>query len=357
MTLAAPTGRHEGTAATRSTIPATIPVILRGMSTLAEPVARSWDFPRAVAGVALLVEHAGARGLGAEAALAGSGLVVADLAEPGREVTAAQELRVVRTLQQHLASLGERDGGGLAVGATYHVSTFGIFGYALLSSRTVLDAMNLALRFLDLSFAFALPRADFDGDRVVVTVDGSDLPRDVRRFLVERDAAAIRAVLAELVPGGLPVTLALEGHVARLELPARHLDRPLPLANPQTLALCEGLCRDVVSRRRGRTGLAQEVRVLVTQRIARGAPMAEVAAGLGLSPRTLRRRLAGEGTAYQQLLDEVRASLATELLGTGVLGVEDVAQRLGYAEASSFIHAFRRWHGCTPTAWRAPGVR
>ena len=97
-----------------------------------------------------------------------------------------------------------------------------------------------------------------------------------------------------------------------------------------------------------RSGFAGQVRVLVTQRLPVGAPTASVAGSLGVSERTLRRRLAGEGTSYQRLLDEVRGSMAEELLGTGRLSVEEVGLRLGYAEASSFIAAHRRWTGETP---------
>ena len=76
-----------------------------------------------------------------------------------------------------------------------------------------------------------------------------------------------------------------------------------------------------------------------------------------MSERTLRRRLADAGTGYQALLDEVRQALAEEMLDTGVLSVEDVAQRLGYAEASSFIHAFKRWRGMTPSQYRLRRTR
>jgi AraC-like DNA-binding protein len=110
------------------------------------------------------------------------------------------------------------------------------------------------------------------------------------------------------------------------------------------------VCRDVVGRRRERTGFGGQVRVLVTQQLPGGAPMAAVADRLGVSERTLRRRLAADGTSYQRLLDEVRGSLAEELIGTGRLTVEEVALRLGYAEASSFIAAHRRWTGETPGA-------
>jgi AraC-like DNA-binding protein len=79
--------------------------------------------------------------------------------------------------------------------------------------------------------------------------------------------------------------------------------------------------------------------------------MDSVARQLVMSPRTLRRRLEAEGTSYRALVDEVRQALAEEMLATGALTVEDVAIRLGYAEASSFIYAFKRWKGTTPAAY------
>lgn len=303
---------------------------------------RDWDFPRAVAGVTLLVEHGRDQGVPDEVALAGSGLGVADVVAVA-EVTAAQELRVVRNLRARLGEVGSD------VGRRYRAATFGALGYALLASRTVREAMNVALRFLDLSHSFAIPRVELDGDRVDVVVDGAGLPADVRRFLVERDAAAIRAVLVEIA--GLPVSIGRGAGTSRvLSFDVAHLDRPLSHSGASTLASCEAACRDVVERRRELPGFAGQVRVLVIQRLPSGAPMVAVAGAVGVSERTLRRRLAAEGTSYQLLLDEVRGSMAEELLGTGRLSVEEVGLRLGYAEATSFIAAHRRWTGETPGA-------
>jgi AraC-like DNA-binding protein len=300
-----------------------------------------WDYQRTGAGVALLLAHGVEAGMTPAEVLAGSGL-------DGTEavVTARQELRVVRNLH---AALGEV---GAAVGRRYRASTFGAFGFALLASETVLDAMNVALRFLDLSHAFVIPAATLEGDRVRIVLDGTPLPSDVRRFLVERDASAIRSVLGELVAGGVPSRVARAGPVLEIGLDATWLDRPLARSSPRERALAEDLCAGVVARRRERTGLPADVRVLITQHLAAGAPAVQVAAALGLSERTLRRRLAEAGTSYRQLVDEVRSALAAELLGSGRLLVGDVAVRLGYAEATSFIAAHRRWTGRTPRAGR-----
>lgn len=313
------------------------------MVELAAPVIPDWTFPRNAAGVAVLVEHGRSLGVPPATLLEGTGLQAADLGDPDRLVIADQELRVVRNLVA--ARPGNR---GAGAGRRYHLSSFGIAGYALLSSRTLLDAMDFALRYLDLTFTFAIPHARVAGERVEIEMDDGRIPVDVRDFLRERDMVAIGAVLGELLGGRLPTRIDLDAGL--ITFPARFLDEPLAQANPSTRALCESLCADLASRRRRPGGLAQQVRVLLTQRLSFDARMSGVAGALGLSERTLRRRLSEENVTFQGLLDEVRASLAARLLATGSLSVGEVALRLGYAEASSFIHAHKRWFGRTPAA-------
>jgi AraC-like DNA-binding protein len=77
-----------------------------------------------------------------------------------------------------------------------------------------------------------------------------------------------------------------------------------------------------------------------------------VAGSLHLHPRTLRRRLAAEGTSFRALTNDVRATLAAELLSQVGLSVEQVARRLGYAETAAFNHAFSRWFGLAPNEYR-----
>ena len=75
-------------------------------------------------------------------------------------------------------------------------------------------------------------------------------------------------------------------------------------------------------------------------------PTAEaMARQLGHSVRTLHRRLADEGTNYQEIVDQVRRSLALEFLQNTSLTVEEIAERVGFSEASNFRKAFKRWTG------------
>lgn len=81
--------------------------------------------------------------------------------------------------------------------------------------------------------------------------------------------------------------------------------------------------------------------------------MPDVAAHLGLHPRTLRRGLAKEGATFAAIKGEVRFAVARELLRLGTLSIGDIALTLDYASPSAFVHAFHRWTGASPARWRA----
>lgn len=99
--------------------------------------------------------------------------------------------------------------------------------------------------------------------------------------------------------------------------------------------------------------VAMRVTRLVRPHLLQDDPsFTSIAAAMGLHPRTLRRRLAEEGTSYETLLDEVRFTMARELLLLTDLPVGDVSAALGYAAQSAFNHAFQRWSGCSPSQWR-----
>ncbi|MBJ8344154.1 AraC family transcriptional regulator [Antrihabitans sp. YC2-6] len=336
------------------------------------PGVLDWDFPRSIASIALLTAFAAERGVSADAMLRNSGVTPADLDRPDVQVDARAELVVVRNL---LDAIGQAPGLGVEVGLRYHVTTFGIFGFAMVSSPTLGDAIALALRNLELSFTFCIPVAAIAGDDTVTHLHDERVPEDVRQFLLERDASAMHSVMRDLRGGvALPlqrmdfrfpeppdsaVFLQGFGVIPRFGQPANiftfptaEMNQPLPQANSTTWAMCQAQCRDLIERRRSRTGIAHDVRDKLIRLGGAPAGIDEVAAELNLSTRTLRRRLTDAGTSYRDLLDEVREMLAEEMLSTTPMSVSDIAVSLGYAEASTFIYAFKRWKGTTPAAYQ-----
>ncbi|MFI5662583.1 AraC family transcriptional regulator [Streptomyces sp. NPDC051684] len=323
-----------------------------------------WDFPRAASGVVLLLDFAAERGLGAADCLAGSGIDAAALGDPHHLVEASQEIAVVRNL---LRGLGDRPGLGIEVGARYHVTTFGLFGYALLSAPTMREVFRCGLRYSALTFGFARHSAVVDaaGD-VLHRMDGGRIPADVRRFLVERDCAANIVLGRQVFAGGPAVPLRRvdlafpeppgAAHATVLDAPVRYgagttalvydhdfLDSPLPHGNPHTAQICQELCERLVAQRASGSGAARTVR---RHLLAGGGPdpgIEHIARRMNITSRTLRRKLAAEGTTYRRLLDDVRLTLVQDGLRHERLSAAELAHRLGYSEPSSFMRAFRRW--------------
>jgi len=81
-------------------------------------------------------------------------------------------------------------------------------------------------------------------------------------------------------------------------------------------------------------------------------PAREIADKLGLSLRTLHRRLSESGVSYQGIIDDLRRSIATEYLENTRLQIEEVAERVGFADATSFRKAFKKWTGHAPSVYR-----
>ncbi|MQA60271.1 MAG: helix-turn-helix domain-containing protein [Actinophytocola sp.] len=340
------------------------------MTHLATPAVGEWDFPRSAASVLLMVGFAEEHGVPPADTLRGSSLSLAAARHPDTQIDAHQELAVVRNLVRRL---GELPALGLLVGSRYQVTTFGIFGFACVSSPTLRDVISFALRYWDLSFAFGIPEVEITDDEVRIELYDARVPEEVRRFLVERDVSAMYRIMNALLPVAIPVRYmefrfpepsyadsyadlfgirpSFDAAANRSGFDVALLDQPLPQANEQTVAMCEAQCRELVTRRRARSGISHDVRERLIRLGGADTGMDAVANDLNMSTRTLRRRLEEAGTSYRALVDEVREALAEELLATGALSVSDVAIRLGYAEATSFIYAFKRWKGVTPTGY------
>lgn len=138
---------------------------------------------------------------------------------------------------------------------------------------------------------------------------------------------------------------------------AQLLER-MPQANDFALEAAQAQCEALLNKRLQRAGLSAKVRQHLANNAAEMPNMERVAQALNTIPRTLRRRLKQENTSFAELRDEVRQTLAVEYLSGAQLSVEQVAERLGYSGPTSFINAYKRWHGKTPSAnrWTTTGI-
>ncbi|MFZ2987708.1 helix-turn-helix domain-containing protein, partial [Ideonella sp.] len=138
-------------------------------------------------------------------------------------------------------------------------------------------------------------------------------------------------------------------------LPRACLDTPWPRGHADaaaaTQAVLLGDAAALASRRSVLVVLYDHLRDQIQAQLAPG--LEGTAAAFGLSPASLKRLLARHGTHFQAELDQVRAHVALHLLHHEQCGNEQLAQYLGFHDATSFRRSFRRWTGCTPSFMRA----
>ena len=309
-------------------------------------------------------------------ALAGSGLDEAALADLATRVSYAQSIAVFR----NALALARDPMVALRAGARMHVTSYGIWGYALLSSRTGADMLDFAVNYRGVIGPLAQMTHDPASDpptcgfRVLLTPDVHD---PLYRFALEFTCAAhltlARDILGEAfrfsqvrmdcpAPAhagayagffGCPALFNQRGN--EIQFDAAWMRQPPSTQDPITHAMAREMCQQILLRLDQSGGTAARVRQALLEQMPWRFPNIDaMAEHLALEPRTLRRRLEAQDTSYRQVLAEVRCVLAIEYLQKTSMTTEEIGSRLGYSDAANFRHAFARWTGKSPQEYRRP---
>ena len=137
---------------------------------------------------------------------------------------------------------------------------------------------------------------------------------------------------------------------------AKRLETRLPSADPSLHAVLRAHAERMLAALAPGDSLVEQVRAQVLATLKDG-PLAavDVAERMGITRRTLTRRLQREGTSFTELLDDVRKQAAVHYLDTSDHSIEDIAFLLGFSESSAFVRAFKRWQGVAPASYRRAG--
>ncbi|KAF2406295.1 AraC family transcriptional regulator ligand-binding domain-containing protein [Pseudomonas antarctica] len=132
------------------------------------------------------------------------------------------------------------------------------------------------------------------------------------------------------------------------------LNRPFPGHNPELLEMLNPTLTAALAQATAPVTISHQVKSALRRILASGRPdMVEVARELGMSERTLQRRITEEGSSFRQLMLQTRQEMVRHLLTEPTLEIEEIACLLGYEDTNSFYRAFRTWEGTTPARWRA----
>lgn len=263
---------------------------------------------------------------------------------------------------------------GLAVARHTDHKTFHALGYAIDASATLGDAFERLRRYLAVvTEGFTLHTAR-DAQRFTCRIE---LPQGIAtrpaeavdafalvivrlcRTLRGRDYRPLAVRLQRAAPADpgpflrafrVPVQFGASDNAIALDPDT--LELPVEGANPELARASDALAARYLERR-DEVDVVTRVRHALAVQLPAGEPaQARIAAALKLSPRSLQRRLAEAGTRYSTLLDATRRELALQHLREARHNLGEIAYLLGYTDASSFTHAFRRWTGVPPSQYR-----
>lgn len=327
---------------------------------------------RSIYSVVQMVDTAAEFGMSTSACLAGSNIAPEQLLQLESQIYPQQEFAVIANIVRELPHVPAL---GLRMAARFHMPVYGVLTFAMCSCATAGDAIDLGLGYHELSFTLVEKRQEVVGNDLIFTFGDRHIPAPLRQIVVERDMFALPRVMDEVFSRKMPkrkVRFAfspppharqyaeLLGIEPEFDAPAHQIvvdadfrKIPMPQANAATLRHCQAQLQAIVARRRTWGGTSGRVRDMLLRHPAMGPDMEAVAAELRMTSRNLRRMLEAENTSFRSLADEVRQTLAEEMLGLGKFSVKDVAARLGYSEVSSFTNAFKRWTGRAPRDWRS----
>jgi AraC-like DNA-binding protein len=263
---------------------------------------------------------------------------------------------------------------GIKFGARLDLTSHGILGYALMSSRTVEQALQRLIRYIGLTAPPIHFEQVMQGTRclLVCRPDPELVPQQfyldavlvavvvsAHTLLGARVAREAELWFAGPKPrhsdqyGALAgVRVSFDRPLNAVTMPRRYLDAPVLSAEPAMAELCRQQCEKLLANMRDRRGLAGRIREQLLRAPGHFPDIDRIAGRYGLSQRTLRRRLDEEGTSYRKLIDEVRLELARTYLTSTALPVGEIAALLGYDDAANFRRAFKRMQRQSPAEYR-----
>lgn len=305
--------------------------------------------------------------------LAGTGLS-RQVLMPGDEtrLSWAQQIRVL----ENARNISVQDEFGLQVGRRLQPSVHGPIGYLALSSPDLITALKALRAYLPLRVGFTQLELEIRDDWIQCVLRITQGAGDGEMRLLHECFALLLQAVVESVLGrelhegqfgfGFPTPSYADRYGEYLHSPISFGECNNYLRIPAALALATNahgdadayaLARDMCQRLLDQVpasalSMGDRVRRLLLSQPAGSVTEEAVARALFVSRSTLARRLAGEGTGYRKIRENLYAELAARYLREGELAVEAIAALLGYHDTANFRRAFRRWYGVSPGVFR-----
>ena len=263
---------------------------------------------------------------------------------------------------------------GLTLGPRYHLPMYGMLGLAAMTSANLAETFRVVFKYIHLTWTFMHWNLRTENKQVIIQLEKRRDLGNCYQYMVDRGLTACYTIACDALGLTLPL---LEVNVKQPEpdyadryreifkcpinfgagandfrFEEHYLHQPLQQSETESSRIFEAQCEQICANLDEGGGFTEVVRQHLLQLPNQISSLERIAERLHTTPRTIQRKLAQENTSYHELVENIRRNLAIEYLKTTALSLEDIAARLGYADAPSFSHAFKRWTGSPPGALR-----
>jgi AraC-like DNA-binding protein len=264
---------------------------------------------------------------------------------------------------------------GLHVGKSINPTAFDVVGYCALNSPTLGEAFARVARYHSIWTDGALFMLEHSAHTSAIVYRYLDTSILEHRQDSEMTLATVTTLCRSAAdPNFVPTAVEFQHesptdvseHVKLFRCPVQfrapfnklhfassNLALPIAKADASLCAVLDRHAEELLTKFPPRDSLVDQVRSIIASEFRGGDPSLErVADQLGLTPRTLQRKLHETGASHNELLDQMRRQLALRYLREREMAICEVAYMLGFSESSSFHRAFKRWTGLTPKEFR-----
>ncbi len=264
---------------------------------------------------------------------------------------------------------------GAQIGSTYKVNDLGVFGYAVASSQTVKQALELADKYNSLIGNLLKREAQIQGAVFVCKFyNVQNLDQETLSFFVALGLSA-RIHIARSIFGDdlnyASVAFTFDDEKNRdlyeslygcqvefnadsngYSLYTKNLERRIKDGNHASDTQYLPYCNELLSTLKQKDSMVNDIQQILVSCAGDYPDIEMLASAFNISSRTLRRQLSNLGTSYQKVLNKVRCQLSIEYLTRTQISIEDISNLIGFSDVTNFRHAFKKWVGKTPSFYR-----
>jgi len=302
--------------------------------------------------------------------LKNTGLSAQTIFDENGQLSFSQSIALIK----NAIDLSGVDGLGLKIGACENTSSYGLMGYAMSCAPTMALAAEVAIKYQKASPSLVDMSLQYENDLSFLLLATRIPMGQELAFMVEEVFSAINRSFyyltgQHLTPQsvhfsyrepsysqlykdtfGCPVYFNASHN--KIVYRSRDLEACTLQGNVVAQKMANTLCEQYMAKHQCEDDVVKQVHSALILSPGQFPNEEKVALQLGIQSRHLRRKLKNNNTSFQKIFDGAREQLATEYLQHSSMGLEDIADLVGFSDASNFRRAFKRWTGRVPSEYR-----